>query len=75
MADLKIGDKVKVTGPFMNGATGEITAKSVRPKESIGKIAIRREHDPEMDASLWQVKLDTTGKLQTFPDAELEKIG
>ena len=75
MADFKIGDKVKVTGSTMNGVTGEITAKSVRPKETIGRIVIRREHDSEMDTSLWQVKLDKTGKLQTFPDTELEKIG
>ncbi|MFC1977871.1 hypothetical protein ACFLWS_06390 [Chloroflexota bacterium] len=36
--------------------------------------AMSRAYDPEADWQLWQVKLDTTGKLQTFPQDELEKI-
>jgi len=74
MSDFKVGDKVKVTGTTMNGSTGKITSKSVRPKESTGKMIIRREHDPEKDPSFWQVKLDKTGKLQTFTEVELQKI-
>jgi len=75
IANFQIGDKVKVTGPTMNALTGEITARGIRPKGSVGKAAHHREYDTEMDSHVWQVKLDTTGKLQTFPEDELEKIG
>jgi len=62
-------------GLTKNGETGEITAKSIRPKEVPGKVAINREYTPELSWYLWQVKLDRTGNLQTFTEAELQKIG
>ncbi len=70
MADLGIGDKVKVIGSIMNGVTGVIKAKSIRPVQTTGKIAIGRGNDTQ-----WQIKLDTKGTLRTFPPDELEKIG
>ena len=75
IANFQIGDRVKVTGLTKQGETGVITAKSIRPKEVPGKVAINREYTSELSWYLWQVKLDTTGKLQTFPEDELEKIG
>ncbi len=70
MADFEIGDKVKVTGSSMNGVTGVITTKSIRPVQITGKIATGRGDDTQ-----WQIKLDATGTLRTFPPDELEKIG
>ncbi len=70
MDDLEIGDKVKVIGSAMNGVTGVIKAKSVRPVQTTAKIAVARSNDTQ-----WQVKLDAAGTLRTFPPDELEKIG
>ena len=70
MADLGIGDKVKVIGSTMNGVTGVIKAKSIRPVQTTGKIATGGSNDTQ-----WQVKLDAAGTLRTFTPDELEKIG
>jgi len=74
IAYFEMGDRVKVTGLTKNGETGKITAKSIRPKEVPGKVAIGREYASELNWYLWQVKLDKSGKLQTFPETELQKI-
>jgi len=58
----------------MNGLTGEITSKSVRSKDIPSQVVINGEYTPELSWVYWQVKLDKTGKLQTFTEVELQKI-
>jgi len=73
MANLQIGDKVRVIGLTEDDCTGVIVAKGDKPDVASGEVVPGKELEPEIQISWWKVKLDGTGEIREFPIDRLKK--